>query len=197
MKNEKKLSSYCKKGVSALVCVTLLTSGVGYGNIQILADTNINANSLYALQDDADTSVQKVGQLYLTSAEGQKKTISELKKADGNMDISVQFNMPGEQASVITNAAATIKVRGNTTSKAEKKPFNLKFSEKQNLYGMGSAKKYVLLANAYDPTLLRNAVALSLAKELGIPGCAPLPASIISPCRKSVCESVYCCNRAS
>lgn len=169
MKNEKKLSSYCKKGVSALVCATLLTSGVGYGNIQILADTNINANSLYALQDDADTSVQKVGQLYLTSAEGQKKTISELKKADGNMDISVQFNMPGEQASVITNAAATIKVRGNTTSKAEKKPFNLKFSEKQNLYGMGSAKKYVLLANAYDPTLIRNAVALSLAKELGIP----------------------------
>lgn len=62
----------------------------------------------------------------------------------------------------------SIKGRGNSTWGLEKKPFALKFSEKTNLMGMGKAKKWVLLANYYDKTLLRNALTLTLGKELGI-----------------------------
>ncbi len=51
---------------------------------------------------------------------------------------------------------AEIRVRGNSTSGAPKKPFNIMFSRKQALLGMDPGKKWVLLANALDKTLMRN-----------------------------------------
>ena len=58
-----------------------------------------------------------------------------------------------------------IKGRGNVTWSYPKKPYTIKFSEKYALLGMPKAKKWVLLANYRDRTLIRNAVALELAKE--------------------------------
>lgn len=62
---------------------------------------------------------------------------------------------------------AKVKIRGNSTSNLDKKPYNIKLSSKHSLLGMVSAKKWSLLANAMDKTLMRNAVALSLAKDMG------------------------------
>ena len=64
---------------------------------------------------------------------------------------------------------AYIRGRGNSTWEQEKKPYNLKLEKKKNLFGMGAAKKWCLLANAIDPTLLRNAAAYSLAQKTAIP----------------------------
>ena len=61
-----------------------------------------------------------------------------------------------------------IKVRGNSTALADKKGYNFKLSEKQDIFGFGKAKKWALLANAYDKTLIRNKIALDLEKEMGI-----------------------------
>lgn len=63
-----------------------------------------------------------------------------------------------------------VKGRGNSTweSGNGKKPFNLKYEKKTDLFGMGAAKKWCLLANAFDPTLLRNTAALTLARLLGV-----------------------------
>ena len=54
--------------------------------------------------------------------------------------------------------AVQFKVRGNTTalSWVTKKAFTFKFAKKKNVLSMGSGKKWFLLANAFDPTLLRN-----------------------------------------
>lgn len=52
--------------------------------------------------------------------------------------------------------------RGNATWKFPKKPFNLKFTRKQSLLGMPSHKRWVLLANYHDRTLLRNALTFHL-----------------------------------
>ena len=49
-----------------------------------------------------------------------------------------------------------IKLRGNSTLQAAKKPYTIKFTSKQNLFGMGKDKKWVLLANAYDKSLIRS-----------------------------------------
>ena len=62
-----------------------------------------------------------------------------------------------------------IKGRGNTSWTYAKKPYNIKFEKKTALFGMDKAKKWTLLANYVDKTLLRNHTALSLATELGIP----------------------------
>ena len=62
-----------------------------------------------------------------------------------------------------------IKGRGNQTWTGEKRPYNIRFPEKLSLLGMDPAKKWCLLANATDDTLIRNTVALTLAQRMEIP----------------------------
>ena len=61
-----------------------------------------------------------------------------------------------------------IKIRGNSTANKVKNPYNIKFSSKVDLFGLGAGKKYCLMANLFDQTLLRNAVAIDLAQSLGL-----------------------------
>lgn len=60
----------------------------------------------------------------------------------------------------------TIKGRGNSTWNLEKRPFQLKFENKVNLFNNGQKanKKWVLLANHIDRTLLRNQITLDIAR---------------------------------
>lgn len=63
-------------------------------------------------------------------------------------------------------AKSTMKGRGNYSWSFSKKSFTLKIDKKQDLCGMGSSKKWALVANAYDKSLLRSAVAFNLGKHL-------------------------------
>ena len=58
--------------------------------------------------------------------------------------------------------------RGNATWNMEKKPYNLELSEQADLLGMGTAENWILLADAYDASHLRNKLALELAREVGM-----------------------------
>lgn len=62
----------------------------------------------------------------------------------------------------------TIHGRGNSTWDCDKKPYTMKLAEKEDLFGMGSAKKWVLLANYYDKSLMRSKLAYDLAGEMGM-----------------------------
>lgn len=56
-----------------------------------------------------------------------------------------------------------IKGRGNTTwINQPKKPYQIKFQEKVDLFDMGKARKYILLANAFDYAHIRNDAAFYL-----------------------------------
>lgn len=57
-----------------------------------------------------------------------------------------------------------IKGRGNGSWYSSKKPFNIKLQNKTDLFGMGKAKKYSLLSQEQDATLLRNKISYDLAK---------------------------------
>lgn len=59
-----------------------------------------------------------------------------------------------------------IKGRGNSTWKMEKKPYNIKLDKKADLFGMGKSKKWSLIANHGDTTLMRNAIIYSVAGEV-------------------------------
>ena len=59
--------------------------------------------------------------------------------------------------------------RGSSTWEREKKPYDLELSAEGNLLGMGAAKRWVLLANAMDPSHLRNKIVYDFAKNLGMP----------------------------
>ena len=69
----------------------------------------------------------------------------------------------------VENTKAQVKVRGNYTTCYEKKPFRIKFNKKQNLLGLHEGAKFknwVLLASFKDASLLRDAAAFKLFKEL-------------------------------
>ena len=60
-------------------------------------------------------------------------------------------------------ALCGIRLRGNSTQKFPKKPFAIKLVDKAPVLGMPKHKRWVLLANWMDRTMLRNAVALEVA----------------------------------
>lgn len=59
-----------------------------------------------------------------------------------------------------------IKVRGNSTSAPDKKPYKIKFDTAQSFFGLEAAKDWVLLANYFDKTNIRNYLAYKLANKL-------------------------------
>lgn len=61
-----------------------------------------------------------------------------------------------------------IKLRGNSTMFMPKLPYKIKFETKQELFGDYAEKDWVLLANFADQTLVRNALAFNLSKELDL-----------------------------
>ena len=63
-------------------------------------------------------------------------------------------------AVLLMDTLAQLKGRGNTTWNEAKKPYAIKLSAKQPVLGMPKHKRWVLLANAYDRTHLKNAAAL-------------------------------------
>ncbi|MBE6129706.1 MAG: hypothetical protein E7185_10575 [Erysipelotrichaceae bacterium] len=63
-----------------------------------------------------------------------------------------------------------IRGRGNYTWKTDpdaKRPYKIKFEEKQDLFGMGADKEWALLANAEDETLMKNRIILMVGGQLG------------------------------
>ena len=69
----------------------------------------------------------------------------------------------------LDTALKQIKGRGNSTWYYQKKPYNIKFDKKTALLGMDKAKKWTLLANYIDLSLLHNACAFELGAEFGQP----------------------------
>lgn len=62
----------------------------------------------------------------------------------------------------------SIAARGNSTFGEEKKPYTIQFTEPENVFGMGEAEKWILLANAFDLTNLRNHLVLESAPQMGL-----------------------------
>lgn len=61
-----------------------------------------------------------------------------------------------------------IRGRGNSTWGSDKKPYKIKLMESTDFFGMGKNKHWVLLANYYDVTLMRNKITYWLGAEMGM-----------------------------
>lgn len=85
------------------------------------------------------------------------------------IDCAISVVDPSGTYETVSGVDCTIKVRGHSSSRGEKKPFNFKFSSKQELLGLGEGKKWALLANMYDKTQLRNLLAFGFADDIGMP----------------------------
>ena len=71
------------------------------------------------------------------------------------------YNPDGTVDCATTNCG--VRLRGNTTKEYPKKPFAIKLTEKKSMLGMPKHKRWVLLANWLDHSMIRNTVAFDIA----------------------------------
>ncbi|MDE6784032.1 MAG: CotH kinase family protein [Ruminococcus sp.] len=160
-----------KKIITGLLCSIALTLTVI--SVPAMAEESENPDifQFYALEaaeesgnsDTLQFSAGEVPRVYINTNDGIGLA---LVKQTGYVmaDIAVV-----DTNGYIIHDSGQIKVRGNSTALAPKKPYNIKFDSKQNVLGMGKAKKWVLLADCYDPTFLRNTLALDFSHNIGMP----------------------------
>ena len=72
------------------------------------------------------------------------------------------YNADGSVNMVTTNCG--VRLRGNSTQKLPKKPFAVKLTAKQPILGMPTHKRWCLLANWLDRSMIRNLVGFEAAK---------------------------------
>ncbi|MGM9757435.1 MAG: CotH kinase family protein [Candidatus Cryptobacteroides sp.] len=72
------------------------------------------------------------------------------------------YNADGSVDMATTNCG--VRLRGNSTQKLPKKPFAVKLTAKQQILGMQSHKRWCLLANWLDRSMIRNLVGFEAAK---------------------------------
>ncbi len=93
--------------------------------------------------------------LYLNTQDGAKIVSKE-----DYVKASVTLEEAGNLSDVMT---CSVKGRGNTTWSWPKKPYLLKFDAKTSFFGFPAHKRWVLLANFMDRTMMRNLVALKVS----------------------------------
>jgi hypothetical protein len=92
----------------------------------------------------------------------------EVKEKTVKLPSRFHLTVPNEHSLDMGETIMTIRGRGNTTWYMPKKPYRIDFPEKTSLFGLAKAKKWVLLANYQDPTLLMNDVAFQLGRIFGL-----------------------------
>ncbi len=75
------------------------------------------------------------------------------------------FRLTDTSGNILSDEKAMIRLRGNSTAEFPKRPFQITLSKKAPLLGMPEAKKWVLLANYVDKTMLRNALAFRMSED--------------------------------
>ena len=85
-------------------------------------------------------------------------------------DVEMKLCAGEEYADLLYDGSAGIRLRGNSTSRLAKKPFKVKLDKKANLLGIdkeGKNKHWCLLANALDPTVMRNKILMDFSQAIG------------------------------
>lgn len=113
--------------------------------------------------------LSSIPSVYVRTSEG----ISNINRNKNLRDKNTTVLIVDENGDVVysdekNETVSEIKGRGNATWGYAKKPYQIKLGKKADLFGMGKAKTWILLANYMDESFLRNAVAFRLSDELGL-----------------------------
>lgn len=74
-----------------------------------------------------------------------------------------QITIYNADGTVDCDVTGGVRLRGNTSQDYPKKPFAMKFNSKKSVLGMPEHKRWVLLANWLDHSMIRNTVAFDIA----------------------------------
>ena len=89
---------------------------------------------------------------------------------DKETDITAQITIIGGEGEELLSAPGGIRERGNYSRNFPKKPYRIKFDKKQRILDApAKAKKWTLINNYGDKTLMRNLLAFELSRRMGMP----------------------------
>ena len=115
-----------------------------------------------------------VPSLFITTQSGTLSFIHE-KKTNKEPGAYALLSADGEP--LAQGALEHVKARGNSSFQFNKKSYQIKLQKGEPLLGMDKAKRWVLIGNARDRSLLRNKVTLDLAALSGL-ACTPESESV-------------------
>ena len=126
-------------------------------------NTDINPIQIYGYKKSGDIAEAKAFQatnLPLISIHTENDQVP-----NRDRDINCRIVLINE-GKIEINDTAGIKIRGRTTSIIPpKKPYRIKFTNKQKIFNFkGKDKKWTLLANAFDRSLIRNSIAYKISE---------------------------------
>lgn len=84
-------------------------------------------------------------------------------------DLDADIMIISDEGKTIMEQPGTTRLRGNASMDFPKKPYRIKFEKKQNvLDAPAKAKKWTLISNYGDKTLMRNLLAFDISKRVGL-----------------------------
>lgn len=137
-----------------------------------------DGNSFFVIRSDSGSSKLKSLQIdYWCDPVYEEPAIPvveiDTRDVDGNthainsrteyVSSKVSVSYPGGEFSNLKNVSAGVKIRGNSTAQAPKKPYRIKFDKKQSVFGLEKNKSWALLADYMDGSNLHNYMALKFA----------------------------------
>lgn len=129
------------------------------------------ADGKYAVDADGKqytlnvVSSEKLPSIHIETESGSLSGVHADKKHKEKGDMKI-FDNKKETDAVLEY----VKGRGNSSWRSnEKRSYSIKLARKTSLLGMKQAKRWALISNNMDPTLLRNAIAYSAAQLTALP----------------------------
>ena len=151
-------------------CVTIDGMQIDNGSLCELAEGTYQVNIERAEQTSqfnmAIRYSSNIASMFLKTESGSMDYLHESKE---NFERGEYTLFAGRGNLYYTGNIEDIHCRGNASwEDTDKKSYQIKLTEKKDLLGMGADKQWILLANAFDNTLMRNTLAFDIAQELGV-----------------------------
>ena len=132
--------------------ISVCLRGIEFAKMTIpVVDISIDETqgSISEMNADEDHNAECYGDLAITVPDGYE---SEYGGAQQDVVLPMEY----------------IRGRGNSTWSADKKPYKVKLNDKTDLFGMGANKHWLLIANRFDNTSVRNKMTYWLGDQLGM-----------------------------
>ena len=142
----------------------------GFRYVRYVGPNNVRCNiaelEFYGHEAEGDES-----QFYLPSGLPLVviNTVDAVEPYDKVNDIGCYVRIINTDHSFVLDSATT-RLRGNASTQFPKKPYRIKFDSKQKpLDAPAKAKKWTLINNYGDKTLMRNLLAFHISQQMGMP----------------------------
>jgi len=156
-----------EEGTQVVLEQTLLDESWDCGHLQTEMPYFLSCSAAGITTEHTLTFLQsaQMPSLHLDVQSGSMQIIHETK---GNQESGQArlYTPTGELA--WSGLVESLRGRGNTSWIQEKKPYAMTLAEEADLLGMGQAKEWILLANALDPSHVRNKAVYDLADRAGM-----------------------------